>query len=76
MGGPGIEGEGKLFENAEHGYHGERQSWLHAVFVGVAWVSARPHAGGTDVRGDWREQLDQDVAPWLTGRQPVGLRGR
>ncbi len=72
--GTGIEVEGKLFENAERGYNGEQQSWLHSVFVGVAWVSARLNAGGTDVRGDGREQLDQDVAPWLTGRQPVGLR--
>ncbi len=72
--GPGIEVEGKLCENAGRGYHGEKQSWLHSVFVGVAWVSARLNAGGTDVRGDWREQLDQDVAPWLTGRQPVRLR--
>ncbi len=72
--GPGIEVEGKLCENAGRGYHGEKQSWLHSVCVGVAWVSARLNAGGTDVRGDGREQLDQDVAPWLTGRQPVGLR--
>ncbi len=72
--GPGIEVEGQLFENAGRGYNGEKQYWLHSVFVGVAWVSARLHAGGTDVRGDWREQLDQDVAPLLTGRQPVWLR--
>ncbi len=72
--GTGSEVEGQLCENAERGYHGERQSWLHSVFAGVAWVSARLNAGGTDVRGDWQEQLDQDVAPLLTGRQPVGLR--
>ncbi len=72
--GTGIEVEGQLFENAERGYHGEQQSWLHSVFVGAAWVSARLHAGGTDVKGDWQEQLDQDVAPLLTGRQPVWLR--
>ncbi len=72
--GTGIEVEGKLFENAERGYHGEQQSWLPSVFVGAAGVSARLHAGGTDVRGDWREQLDRDAAPWLPGRQPVGLR--
>ncbi len=72
--GPGIEVEGQLRENAGRGYHGEKQSWLHSVCVGVAWVSARLHAGGTDVRGDWQEQLDQDAAPLLTGRQPVGLR--
>ncbi len=74
--GTGIEVEGQLCENAGRGYNGEKQYWLHSVFVGAAWVSARLNAGGTDVRGDWREQLDQDVAPWLTGRQPVGLRGR
>ncbi len=72
--GPGIEVEGKLCEHAERGYHDERQSWLHSVCVGAAWVSARLHAGGTDVKGDGREPLDQDAAPWLTGRQPVGLR--
>ncbi len=45
--GPGIEVEGQLFENAGRGYHGEQQSWLPAVCVGAAWVSARLHAGGT-----------------------------
>ncbi len=72
--GPGIEVEGQLCGNAGRGYHGEKQSWLPSVCVGAAWVSARLNAGGTDMRGDGREQLDQDVAPWLTGRQPVGLR--
>ncbi len=72
--GPGIEVEGQLCENAGRGYHSEKQYWLHSVFAGVAWVSARLNAGGTDVKGDWREQLDQDVVPWLTGRQPVWLR--
>ncbi len=72
--GTGIEVEGQLFGNAERGYHGEQQSWLHSVCVGAAWVSVRLNAGGTDVKGDWREQLDRDAVPWLTGRQPVGLR--
>ncbi len=72
--GTGNEVEGQLFENAECGCHGERQPWLHSVFVGAAWVSARLNAGGTDVRGDWQEQLDRDVAPLLTGRQLVWLR--
>ncbi len=53
--GPGIEGEGQLYENAGRGYHGEKQSWLHSVCVGAAGVSARLRGGGTDVRGDWRE---------------------
>ncbi len=72
--GPGIAVDGKLFKNAERGYHSERQSWLPSVCVGAAWVSAWLQVGGTDVKGDWREQLDRDAAPWLTGRQPVGLR--
>ncbi len=48
--GTGIKVEGKLCENAERGCNGERQSWLHSVFVGAAWVNARLHAGGTDMR--------------------------
>ncbi len=72
--GTGIEGEGQLCEHAERGCHGEQQSWLPSVCVGAAGVSARLQAGGTDVKRDGREQLDQDAAPWLTGRQPVGLR--
>ncbi len=73
--GTGIEVEGQLFKNAERGYHGEKQSWLPSVCVGVAWVSARLQAGRHGrAGGNWREQLDQDVAPLLTGRQPVGLR--
>ncbi len=72
--GTGIEVEGQLCENAGRGYHGEQQSWLPSVCGGAAWVSARLNAGGTDVQGDGREQLDRDAAPWLTGRQPVGLR--
>ncbi len=69
--GPGTEGEGQLCENAMRGYHGEQQSWLHSVCAGTARVSARLQAGGTDVKGDWREQLDQNAAPWLAAQQPV-----
>ncbi len=72
--GTGIEVEGQLCENAERGYHGEKQYWLPSVCVGAAGVSARLHAGGTDVQGDGREQLDRDAVPWRTGRQPVWLR--
>ncbi len=52
----------------------ERQPWLPSVCVGTAWVSARLNAGGTDVQGDGREQLDRDAVLWLPGRQPVGRR--
>ena len=47
--GTGIEVQGKHFEKAAVGYNGERQYWLHSVFVGRAWVSARLNAGGTGV---------------------------
>ncbi len=61
--GKGIEVEGQLCEHAERGYHGEQQSWLPAVCVGAAGVSARLHADGTDMPGNGREQLDQDAVP-------------
>ncbi len=41
-----IEVDGKLFENAERGYHGEQQSWPPSVCVGAAWGSTRLNAGG------------------------------
>ncbi len=68
--GPGIAVEGQLCEHAVRGYHGEKQSLLPSVCV----VSARLQAGGTDMQGDGREQLDRDAAPWLAAQQPVGLR--
>ncbi len=42
--------------------------------MGAVWVSAQLNAGGPDVQGNWREQLDRDVAPLLTAQQPVRLR--
>ncbi len=80
--GPGIAVEGQLCENAERGCHGEKQYWLPSVCVGAAWGSARLYAGGTDMRGDGREQLDRDVAlaaraaaGGAAGRQRVLLQG-
>ena len=72
--GTGIEVSGKRFEGAQAGYNGERQYWLHSVFVGGVWVSARLNAGGTDVKEDWQAQLDADVAPLLAAGEAVWLR--
>lgn len=72
--GTGIEVQGRCFEQAGRGYNGERQYWLHSVFVGPLWVSARLQPGGTDVGGGWREQLEQDVAPLLADAPQVWLR--
>ena len=56
------------------GYNGERQYWLHSVFVGRAWVSARLNQGGTDVKGDFAEQLAADVDALDLGPCPVWAR--
>ena len=72
--GTGIEVQGRQFEKAAKGYNGERQYWLHSVFVGGAWVSGRLRPGGSDVGGGWREQLEADVAPLLRAGLPVWLR--
>ena len=72
--GTGIEVAGRCFEQAGKGYNGERQDWLHSVFVGVLWVSARLQPGGSDVGGGWREQLEQDVEPLLRNGEQVWLR--
>ena len=72
--GTGIEVQGKQFEGAAVGYNGERQYWLHSVFVGRAWVSARLNEGGTDVKGDFAEQLASDVDKLDLGAHPVWAR--
>ena len=72
--GTGIEVQGKQFEGAAVGYNGERQYWLHSVFVGRAWVSARLNEGGTDVKGDFAEQLAADVDALDLGPYPVWAR--
>ena len=72
--GTGIDGTGKHFEKAAVGYNGDRQYWLHAVFVGLAWASARLHAGLTDVKGHFAAQLVADVDPLPLGGLPVWAR--
>ena len=69
--GTGIEVQGKHFEKAAVGYNGERQYWLHAVFVGRAWASARLNKGGTEVKGDFAAQLVADVDTLPLGGLPV-----
>ena len=72
--GTGIEVQGHHCEGTARGYNGEKQDWLHPVFVGAAWVSARLNEGATDGQGNWREQLETDVAPLLAAGTPVWLR--
>ena len=62
-----------MFEGANKGYNGEYQYWLHGVFVGGTWVSARLHEGGVGVTVGWQEQLENDVAPLLNDDTPVWL---
>ncbi len=75
--GPGIEVEGQLCENAGRGYHGEQQSWLHSVCVGVAWVSAwRLRWGCGRTRGSpWTRRGRSGPSWWRTDR-PAGRRSR
>ena len=56
------------------GYDGAVQYWLHSVFVGGLWASGRLHPGGVDVARGWREQLERDMAPMLTGSAPAWVR--
>ena len=72
--GTSIDGTGKHREKAAVGYNGDRQYWLHAVFVGLAWASARLHAGLTDVKGHFAAQLVADVDPLPLGCLPVWTR--
>jgi len=71
--GSGIEVSGEYCEQAKTGYNGEKQYWLHSVFIGSLWASQRLNPGGVDVSAGWKEQLEQDIAPLLKG-VPVWFR--
>ena len=60
-----IEVMGHYYEEAHRGYSGRMQYWLHGVFVGGVWASARLCPGAGDVTAGWREQLEADVRPVL-----------
>ena len=52
-----------------------RETLLAAPGVrGRGWVSARLNEGTTDVKGDWQEQVEADMAPLLAAGTPVWLR--
>jgi len=74
MDGTAIEVTGKKFEGAKVGFNGKRQFRLHAIFVGGAWAGGWLNRGATDVRGDWRKQLELDLKPLLKGVQNVWIR--
>ncbi|MEE8483956.1 MAG: IS1380 family transposase [Nitrospinota bacterium] len=73
MDGSGIEVSGEYNEAAHTGYNGEKQYWLHGVFIGSLWVSQRLFPGGVDVTSGWKEQFNTDIAPLLCG-VPVWAR--
>jgi len=57
--GSAIEVYGQHMEGTGRGYSGDRQYWLHSVYVGRLWASGRLCPGGVDVASGWREQLDE-----------------
>jgi len=71
--GSGIEVSGNNYEEAHVGYNGEKQYWLHTVFIARLWASCRLFPGGVDVAEGWREQLEE-TAGLIGERGPVWLR--
>jgi hypothetical protein len=69
-----IEVTGRHFEQAAVGYSGNRQYWLHSIFIGHLWVSGRLNPGASDVCIGWREQLENDVASLIEQGAPVWAR--
>lgn len=69
-----IEVTGRHFEQAAVGYTGNKQYWLHSIFIGHLWVSGRLNPGASDVCIGWREQLENDVAPLIELGIPVWAR--
>ena len=69
-----IEVSGRLFKQAHVGYSGNRQYWLHNIFIGGLWVSGRLNPGASDVCIGWKAQLENDVAPHITPGQKVWAR--
>lgn len=72
--GTDIEVDGKCFEGAAHGYRKERRYQMHSVFVGNLMVSSRLNGGGSHATHGWREQLDADVLPLLSGESDIWVR--
>ena len=69
-----IEVTGRYFEQAKVGYSGNKQLWLHNIFMGHLWVSGRLNPGASDVCIGWKEQLEQDTAPLIPSGMPVWAR--
>ncbi len=69
-----IEVTGRNFEQADVGYSGNKQYWLHNIFIGHLWVSGRLNPGASDVCIGWKEQLENDVAPLIDQGMPVWAR--
>ena len=69
--GTAIEVTGERFEGAAQSYGDGEQYWMHAAFVGKLQVSGRLASGTTDSVGDWRTQLQEDIAPVIPEGAPV-----
>jgi len=69
-----IEVTGRHFEQAYVGYSGNKQYWLHNIFIGHLWVSGRLNPGASDVCIGWKEQLENDVSPLIEQGIPVWAR--
>ena len=69
-----IELTGRHFEQAYVGYSGNKQYWLHNIFIGHLWVSGRLNPGASDVCIGWKEQLENNVASLIKQGIPVWAR--
>ena len=69
-----IEVDGKNFEGVEKDHEGNVGYQLNAAFVGNIQVSGRLRAANAHSLKDWREHLDEDVAPLLKDVEGVWVR--
>ena len=69
-----IEVSGKCFEGAMRGYQKIRRYQMHSVFAGNLMVSVRLNGGRCHATHGWREQLDLDVLPLLSGESDIWVR--
>ncbi len=70
-----IEVDGKCFEGAQEPcYRGVRRYQMHTIFVGNLMVSLRLNDGGGHSTHGWKEQLEADAVPLLSGESGVWVR--
>ena len=70
-----IEVDGKCFEGAQEPcYRGVRRYQMHTMFVGNLMVSLRLNEGGCHSTHGWKEQLEADAMPLLSGESGGWVR--